>query len=235
MIYVFVCNEMRHEGYGWRNIGEPSNNESIPGGQRKTNELKNCAIMRTCRQVHWESAKVFYARPLQLTGISWKTRSHVVVAGSHIIPLSVTYAHLVRKLAVIHSTGLHDFHGLSFVYKPLSSATIQWRDIITAATQLVKLFPTIKTLRFLHEIKESTFPDQTWESMIGKCGATREEQVETAERFINAVRLSDSRKMKIPLQLELLHVENGTLVETPWAKALKNVQVAELHKGKLCS
>jgi hypothetical protein len=239
MIYVYVCDDMRHEGYGWRKTGEHSNDESIAEGRRKTVGLQNCAIMRTCRQVHWEFAKVFYAQPLQLTGISWMTRSHLVVAGSHIIPLSVTYAHLVRKLAVIHSTDLHDFHGLNFVYKPLSSATIQWRDIITAATQLVKLFPAIKTLRVLYEIKEVHFPDQTWESMIGKCGATREEQVETAERFINAVRLSDSRKMKIPLQLELLHIDNGTLVETPWGKALKNVQAAELRKRgrkrKLCS
>jgi hypothetical protein len=63
--------------------------------------------------------------------------------------------------------------------------------------------------------------------------ATREEQVETAEPFLMAVRLSDSRKIKIPLQLELLQLEGGILDEKPWGEALRNAQAAELRKRGL--
>ena len=48
-----------------------------------------------------------------------------------------------------------------------------------------------------------------------------------------AVRLSDSRKIKIPLQLELLQLEGGILDEKPWGKALRNAQAAKLRKRGL--
>jgi hypothetical protein len=147
--------------------------------------------------------------------------------------LSVTYAHLVEKLAFIHSTDLRDFHELNYFRKEFLTATDHWRDIVTAATQLVKLFPAVQVIRILHELTTPRYPDQTWYSMIGTCHATREEQVETAERFLRAVRLSDSRKIKIPLQLELLQLEGGILDEKPWGEALRNVQASELRKRGL--
>jgi hypothetical protein len=147
MTYVYVCDGMRHDGSGWRKKGEYAGDCYIPddciilGWQPII--FQNCNIMRTCRQVHWEFAKVLYTRPLQRTGVTSVTESHIVVAESYIIQLSVTYAHLVEKLAFIHSTDLRDFHELNYFREELLTTTDHWRDIVTAATQLVKLFPVV--------------------------------------------------------------------------------------------
>jgi hypothetical protein len=67
MTYVYVCDGMRHDGSGWRKKGEYAGDCYIPddciilGWQPII--FQNCNIMRTCRQVHWEFAKVLYTRP----------------------------------------------------------------------------------------------------------------------------------------------------------------------------
>jgi hypothetical protein len=60
----------------WKSAGRPD-------------QHADCAIMRTCRQVHAEFASVLYGSPLELSGIS---------RGGNIISISALYAGLVRTV-----------------------------------------------------------------------------------------------------------------------------------------
>jgi hypothetical protein len=236
MIYVHVCDGMPHEGNGWRKIDEYAMDWTLENIGKPTARFQNCNIMRTCRQVHWEFAEVLYARPLQLTGSI--SPFHKVVAGSHILPLSTTYAHLVKRLAVIHSVDAEEFYNRTVPLDPSFEAAQtpveQWRNIATAAMQLVKLFPALQTVRVLHDayikLKDR---DPLWDSFLGDGRIARDECVETSERFLRAVRLRDFRKIKIPMQLELLHLLLGHPYELPLGTAVRNIRAAELRKKEL--
>ncbi|KAG9192884.1 hypothetical protein G6011_11618 [Alternaria panax] len=244
MIYGLVCDDMRRDGNGWRKIGKRASD--LNHTDRKTTTMyQNCNIMRVCRQVHWEFAEVLYARPLQLTGVA--SRMHIVVTGSHILPLSKTYAHLFKKVALIHSPELDAFYGSDRLreeyltipdrYFSITTARLSaedhWLNVVTATTRLVKLFPAVQIVRVLSEVRPPIRSNDTMDSLLGKCNGTREEQVQTAEQFMKAVRLNDTKKIKIPVQMVLLHIEDGILTEKPWGEALRNIQAAELHKKGL--
>ncbi|CAN9080841.1 unnamed protein product [Alternaria sp. RS040] len=232
MIYAHVCDGMRRNGNGWRKEGEWAQDRYVFG--QGPWEVQNCNIMRTCRQVHWEFAEVLYTRPLQLTGPSI-TKFHIVVTGSHILPLSKTYAPLVKKLAFIHGTGLRDYFDRDELgHRQRPNAEVLWLVIVTATMKLLKLFPAVQVLRIIIDYEPIAPPDSVLMSLLGKCKGRREELVERAEEFIKAVRRSDTRPIKVPQQLELFHLEdNGILREMPWGEALRNIQAAELHKKEL--
>lgn len=179
IIYGYVCDDMIHNGYGWRKENEwaedcdtydsdmddsdtddsdtdDSNTDDSDTDDSDTDDqepivYQNCNIMRICRQVHWEFAEVLYARPLQLTSIPPFSKLHLVITGSHILPLSRTYGHLVKKLAFIHSIDREDYLGLELQtgWHFHANAEVLWLDVVTATRKLLKLFPTLQILRIL--------------------------------------------------------------------------------------
>ncbi|CAN9166563.1 unnamed protein product [Alternaria alternata] len=197
---------------------------------------QDCNIMRICRQVHWEFAEVLYARPLQLTSIPPFSKLHLVVTGSHILPLSRTYGHLVKKLAFIHSIDREDYLGLEPRIGEFFDAEVLWLDIITATRKLLKLFPTLQILRILvTNERTNAAKHDVLMALLGKRTNRREELVEIAEDLIQAVRWSDTKPIEVPQQLKLLYLEdaNGIVSEMPLGEALRNIQAAELHKKEL--
>jgi hypothetical protein len=237
IIYGYVCDDMIHDGYGWRKEDEWA--DDFDPGAEEDEELifyQNCNIMRICRQVHWEFTEVLYARPLQLTGVPpFGIAHHIVVTGSHILPLSRTYAHFVKKLAFIHSIGLQDYLGVESRGEHKVSAEVLWLDVVTATRTLLKLFPALQILRILITNEPIEPVNDVLLAMLGMRTDRREEPVEIAEDVIQVVRQSDTRPVKVPQQLELLYLEedNGIVREMPLSEALRNVQAAELHKKEL--
>jgi hypothetical protein len=256
IIYGYVCHDMVHDGCGWRKEGEWADDTYSDDSDMDDSDMddsdmddsdmddsdtddqepivfQNCNIMRICRQVHWEFAEVLYARPLQLTGIPQSNKSHIVITGSHILPLSRTYAHLVKKLAFIHNIDREDYLGLEPRIGGHFHAEVLWLDVVTATRELLKLFPTLQILRIL--VTNDRPPEEdVLMALLGKRTDRREELVEIAEDLIQAVRWSDTKPIEVPQQLELLYLEiNGIVREMPLSEALRNTQAAELHKKEL--
>jgi hypothetical protein len=267
IIYGYVCDDMIHNGYGWRKENEwaedcdtddsdmddsdtddsdtdDSNTDDSDTDDSDTDDqepivYQNCNIMRICRQVHWEFAEVLYARPLQLTSIPPFSKLHLVITGSHILPLSRTYGHLVKKLAFIHSIDREDYLGLELQtgWHFHANAEVLWLDVVTATRKLLKLFPTLQILRILvtNERIRSPKDNDVLMALLGKRTDRREELVEIAEDLIQAVCWSDTKPIEVPQQLELLYLEdaNGILSEMPLGEALRSIQAAELHNKEL--
>ncbi|KAB2102522.1 hypothetical protein AG0111_0g8827 [Alternaria gaisen] len=277
IIYGYVCDDMIHNGYGWRKEdewaedcdtddsdtdgsdtdGSDTDGSDTDGSDTDDNDTddndtgdddtddqepivyQNCNIMRICRQVHWEFAEVLYARPLQLTSIPPFSKLHLVTTGSHILPLSRTYGHFVKKLAFIHSIDREDYLGLEpeTGWHFHANAEVLWLDVVTATRKLLKLFPTLQILRILVTNERTTTPAKhdVLMALLGKRTNRREELVEIAEDLIQAVRWSDTKPIEVPQQLKLLYLEdaNGIVSEMPLGEALRNIQAAELHKKEL--
>ncbi|CAN9093486.1 unnamed protein product [Alternaria alternata] len=259
IIYGYICDDMIHNGYGWRKEDEWAEDCDTDGSDTDDNDTddndtddndtddndtddqepivyQDCNIMRICRQVHWEFAEVLYARPLQLTSIPPFSKLHLVVTGSHILPLSRTYGHLVKKLAFIHSIDREDYLGLEPRIGEFFDAEVLWLDIITATRKLLKLFPALQILRILvTNERTNAAKHDVLMALLGKRTNRREELVEIAEDLIQAVRWSDTKPIEVPQQLKLLYLEdaNGIVSEMPLGEALRNIQAAELHKKEL--
>ncbi|KAI4656087.1 hypothetical protein J4E93_000804 [Alternaria ventricosa] len=234
MIYNHICTDLPQIGDGWRDKHDEGRYGIPAATEAQADILHDCNIMRTCRQVHWEFAEMLYAQPLQICSPIYEFQTQFILPGSHILPLSPTYAHLVKKVAVLHDTGIGNIRDWYGKFGTDTSCEHQWRHVVSVATQLGKLFPRIQTVRVLHRICPRDYIyDTTFLTLCGLLGDTREKQVELSEKFIKGVCWSDGRPVKLPPQLELVHLDFDTIVETPLVEAMKNVRAAELQKKEL--
>jgi hypothetical protein len=87
----------------------------------------DCAIMRTCHQVHAEFASVLYGSPLELYGIA---------RGNNVIPISPLYAGFVRAVFSTGAPGLNKDEDLD-----------AWRTQLQIAAGLSRVFVNANTLR----------------------------------------------------------------------------------------
>ncbi|KAI4664609.1 uncharacterized protein J4E79_002906 [Alternaria viburni] len=233
MIYNYICTDLPQIGDGWRDKHDEGKYGIPAATEAQAAVLHDCNIMRTCRQVHWEFAEMLYAQPLQICSPIYEFQTQFILPGSHILPLSPTYAHLVKKVAVLHDTAIGNVPD-DYYYRASTSGDHQWQHVVSVATQLGKLFPMIQTVRVLHRICPRDYSyDTTFQTLCGLLGDNREEQVEKSEKFIKGVCWSDGRPVKLPPQLELVNLDFDTIVETPLVEAIKNVRAAELQKKEL--
>jgi len=233
MIYNYICTDLPQIGDGWRDKHDEGRYGIPAATEAQADILHDCNIMRTCRQVHWEFAEMLYAQPLQICSPIYEFQTQFILPGSHILPLSPTYAHLVKKVAVLHDTAIGNVPD-QYYYRASTSGDHQWRHVVSVATHLGKLFPMIQTVRVLHRICPRDYSyDTTFQTLCGLLGDTREKQVQKSEKFIKGMCWSDGRPVKLPPQLELVHLDFDTIVETPLVEAMKNVRAAELQKKEL--
>ncbi|KAI4626264.1 uncharacterized protein J4E87_004765 [Alternaria ethzedia] len=240
MIYNYICTDLPQIGDGWRDKHDEGKYGIPAATEAQADILHDCNIMRTCRQVHWEFAEMLYAQPLQICSPIYEFQTQFILPGSHILPLSPTYADLVKKVAVLHDTEIGHTRDQYHKLGKNTSVENHWRNLVTIATQLGKLFPKIQTVRVLYRICPRDYSrDKTFQTLCGLHGDTREKQVEKSETFIKGVCWSDGRPVKLPPQLELVNLDFDTIVETPLVEAIKNVRAAELQKkelkGKQCA
>ncbi|KAF2828450.1 hypothetical protein CC86DRAFT_404365 [Ophiobolus disseminans] len=142
MIYHEICADLKREGVRWaatapRN-GARDRTYVATKGKRPSSPYRSdkpvnrptvfadCAIMRTCRQLHAEFAAMLYAQPLQFTRVQ---------AGLSEIPISPLYASLVSTI----------FAASSSLNQPKCDNS--WRKQLEVASDLSRLFPKATVIR----------------------------------------------------------------------------------------
>jgi hypothetical protein len=148
MVYQEICGGLKRKGVRWKATapqadgvlnkknGESENaSPSECGGWVMSNDAwkscprssVNCAMMRTCRQLHAEFAAVLYGSPLEL---------HKIARGRNVIPISPLYTGLVRAVFAVGVSGLDPNDCLD-----------TWRTQLQVAVGLSGTFVNANTLR----------------------------------------------------------------------------------------
>jgi hypothetical protein len=152
MVYQEICGSLKRKGVRWAattpqtdgmlkkqkygridgstlrdNESDPSEDNIAWKSTGRPEDYTDCAIMRTCRQMHAEFASVLYGSPLELYNI---------VQSDNVIPISPLYAGLVRTVFVTAATGL-------FAVDDLDA----WRTQLQTANGLSNVFVNANILR----------------------------------------------------------------------------------------
>jgi hypothetical protein len=133
IIYQNICDDLKREGIVWEKFAlEVRVNEygevHLLGRemQRRCPEVfSNCAIMRTCRQMHSEFAECMYAIPMQMAFNS---------IGLHMLPFSPIYIPLVRSVVAIYTECEHCW-------------SLRLSTALKIANALTRTFPNLDTQR----------------------------------------------------------------------------------------
>jgi hypothetical protein len=191
--------------------------------------FSNCAIMRTCRQLHSEFATMLYSSPLQL----FCNLRQLYESG--LTPISPLYASLVRSVLIVE-TCLND-----------ASDDKSWRQQLQLATSLSKLFPQANCIRLGWFVTHSP---QDPAVLTSKDPEAWDATVRTAEKAIKSVKKISKTISNVPLivpyNLEVVQVlgtrDNGhswpnqfcevKSLSTPVTEAVRNLRAKQpLRKG----
>lgn len=223
MVYDYVCQKWQRAGVVWDSTNLDSDTDhdtqvswAPQQGVRKPSSVHRCALLYTCRQVHWEFVPKLCAHPLQFSN---------VLPGSYTIPIAPAYAKFVRKILVVHD----DSDQPSYSRENADHIYV-WRQLVKTAQQLTKIFRKVETVRILS--RKICYEDKTfWQLVEGSPDwfDERQRQVEMAETFTRSVRWENGKKMKIPAQLEMVHVKsmNSNMIRsifTPFGEAVRRLQ-----------
>ncbi|KAH7077661.1 hypothetical protein BKA63DRAFT_489213 [Paraphoma chrysanthemicola] len=211
LIYQEIAGELKREGVKWKATTPAQRtdeeDESTRRFMRKSLPLKSepkfddqaavvrpdvfadCAIMRTCHQLHSEFANTLYSSPMQLHCSSGQLYC------SNTIPISPLYAGLVRSVYLVYGC-IND-----------ASSDKSWRDKLQIATSLSKLFPQATCLRLSWYI---TYVAKDPAVLVSRNPEAWDETVQTAEKTIKAVRKISKTisnvTLIIPHNLEVVQV-----------------------------
>ena len=218
MIYYEVCSELKREGLRWEATSprtkqmenEKESNrtkmkqlpKSAYGADtvERPTVFSNCAIMRTCRQVHSEFASVLYASPLQFFDIR---------GGINEIPLSPLYAGLVRAIFAVE-TCLND-----------ADNDKAWREQLQIATGLSKMFPNVVVLR-LGWFVTSCPQDPVTLTQLNP--AAWEPAVKAVEKSIKRVKKESSTALIVPHNLEVVQIKGTVGNGRSWPNQYREVR-----------
>lgn len=143
----------------------------------------DCALMRTCRQLHSEFAPVLYSSPLQLSGLG---------GGLNEIPLSPLYVGLVR-IVFTANTCLNE-----------ADCDETWRETLEMATGLSMIFPNLDVMRlgwFVTSYSEDPV------TLTQKKPWAWDATVRAAEKSIKRVQRQTGTALVIPHNLEVVQLE----------------------------
>ncbi|KAH7088206.1 hypothetical protein FB567DRAFT_333398 [Paraphoma chrysanthemicola] len=206
LIYQEIAGELKREGVKWKATTPAQRTDevvkSLPNkkgpntyGQApvvRPDVFADCAIMRTCHQLHSEFASTLYSSPLQLHCSSGQLYC------SNTIPISPLYAGLVRSMFFVYGT-LDD-----------ASNNKSWRDKLQMATSISKLFPQATCLRLAWFISEA--PKDPVNLVAGDPEAW-DKTVQEAEKTIKTVtkisKTVSNVALIMPHNLEVLQVRSA--------------------------
>lgn len=216
LVYVEICGDLKREGFRWQSTAPLAENRpqrSIAEMQKdelpykdtvqkeRPSSLADCAVMRTCKQVHAEFAEVMYSIPFQL---------HQVRPGINIIPLSPVYASIIRSVLVVRSV----FNG--------GESDAHFRDLLQTATSLSKTFPNAAVLRV------GWWLDSRWhcrQYLARRQEAGYEvENVESVERAIKRVKKLSNTPLQVPWNMEFVQIIGVRHGLTEWPNACIEVE-----------
>jgi hypothetical protein len=206
MIYGHICGDLKRKGLRWAATEPHITKQPVDGDVGKTAECKidgpqsndlsdqeakdttippvlfaDCAVMRTCHQVHAEFASVLYASPLHVSGIS---------QGNNILPFSFTYAHLVRQVVSVEK-------GFSY-----SNEVHEWRQKLQIAAGISWIFPKAQVIRLAWLVNHgnsallTTSDAEKWKTAV--------EGIQAMIKIVN--KLSPQGSSKIPWNLEIVQI-----------------------------
>lgn len=214
MLYREICDHLSNrEGHDWRASEQDALQTFKPPHRRGSKGtcdssldedlgkgLQDCAIMRTCRQIHSEFAEMLYSKPIQI----WLMRY------INVYPLATTYTHLIQSVLV-----LIPFQGTA----PLKP----WCDAVRVSNQLAKHFPRLKNLRIgWHdpELKHiSAQIGSVWEIFEGTAPGSRESHVKSVLKVLRSGCRELGMSATVPHTFELVQLRKGVNINTPFTEA----------------
>jgi len=225
MIYGEICSELRRQGLRWeataprkrKEEGEEKVNGTRLGlvtgrpdrrdtpGVKRPAIFADCAIMRTCRQVHSEFAAMLYAQPLQFHELDLRV-------GVSRIPLSPLYADLVRAV----------FAARTYVFQ--SNWDGAWLEQLQIACGLSKLFPKARVIRLgwwaaTYNVYLTQIDTMRWDSAA-----------QAAEKSIKRLKRKAGTRLSIPHNLEVVMLagtrrnNEGSSILTPITKVVEKLR-----------
>jgi hypothetical protein len=241
MIYGHICGDLKRKGLRWaatapHTTKQPGDDNISKNAQYRINApqsnglsdqeasetaspsvlFADCAIMRTCHQLHAEFASVLYASPLQLSGIS---------QGNNILPFSSTYAHLVRQVVSVETR----FSYFNEVH--------EWRQKLQIAAGLSKIFSKARVIRlawFVDRDSLMTSDAEKWKATVGEIQA----MIKTVSKLSQVSRV-------VPWNLEIVqmrqlgsrwrsstHYEEVESVRTPATEAIAGLRAKKPAKER---
>jgi hypothetical protein len=236
MIYQEICGSLKRKGVRWAATTPQTdgklkkqkydhidgctcnNHESGPSEDNiawkstgRPKDYADCAIMRTCRQVHAEFAAVLYGSPLELYNIA---RSH------NVIPISPLYAGLVRTVFVTAATGLHavdDLHA--------------WRTQLQTATGLSNVFVNADILRLGWFV---TKPDNDAVTLLRQDPEAWDRAVKEVVRTVKKVKKMSYTPLSVPHNVEVVEMywTNGWRREVQSIRAPLSEAISMLRAKK---
>lgn len=197
MIYQDICADLKRQGLRWaetapctRELSKNQTDETVEDAHTDGNDKKmlavkrpaiyaDCAVMRTCRQLHAEFAAVLYSQPISMLGI---------IGGVNEMPLSPLYSTLIRSILVTHSSH-HE-----------SMNDHQWRVQLQIGGELNRSFPNATTLRI------GWWADRTHDLTATMTQADWKAAVETLETSIQEVNKNKTSRLTVPHNLEIVYI-----------------------------
>ncbi|KAF2033607.1 hypothetical protein EK21DRAFT_108742 [Setomelanomma holmii] len=209
MIYQEISGDLKREGLRWEQTAPVQRQEDgeiarsstdkasaiVEGHSTSQNGRRivkrpaifaDCAIMRTCRQIHAEFAPVLYASPFQLYTRYGKI--HYIAS----IPISSLYVGLVRSVLIIQ-TCLND-----------AGLDESWSEQLQLATRLHKLVPNATCIRLGWYI--TTTSNDPW-TLTSRNPQAWEATVRAAQGAIKRVKKNASAPLIVPHNFEVVQVK----------------------------
>ncbi|KAF1842076.1 uncharacterized protein K460DRAFT_370074 [Cucurbitaria berberidis CBS 394.84] len=237
MVYAQVCAGLRRDGIRWWQTAPPLATRESKAQEEETRApledekdekdeedvgssvaYADCAIMRTCRQVHAEFAEVVYSTPLQLNDVE---------PGINLIKFPPLYASLVRSVLVVRTISLRQIDNQS---------DKEWRELLQSATSISKVFPNTTTLRvgWCHGAKG-------YERWFTKWNG-KNQNVQIVEKTIRRVKGQANSPIIVPHQMELVQLvgpgkdwedfgSTKNVVHPAFAEAVRNSRSKPKSKG----
>jgi hypothetical protein len=186
MIYRNVCDDLRREGYVWEHMA-PGN--AAPEMHHTRPEVfSDCAIMRTCRQMHSEFAKRLYAIPMHM-----EFKSICL----YIFPFSPLYTPLVRSMLVIYG-------------EPEKHSLRKFLAVLQIANALNNTFPNLDTQRVGWRIQTPLPEEKRSTPAVGGCRAP----LLAALKYIQLAKRAIHPHWSIPHNMELVQLGSKAGWET---------------------
>jgi hypothetical protein len=208
MIYQEICGSLKRKGVRWKATTSQTDgmlkkqkygciagctcnkHESGPSEDNiawkstgRPRDHTDCAIMRTCRQVHAEFASVLYGSPLELYNI---------VQSDNVIPISPLYASLVRTVFATAATGL-------FAVDDLDA----WRTQLQTATGLSNVFVNANTLRLGWFVAK---PDSDAVTLLRQDPEAWDRAVKEVVRTVKKVKKMSYTPLSVPHNVEVVEM-----------------------------
>jgi hypothetical protein len=236
MVYEEICSELKREGIRWTETDfRPESRVFLSTTTIRPLQFSDCAIMRTCRQLHAEFAKSMYAIPLQLrlsdSPLPKKTSPSGYIRelkGIHMLPFSPLYTPLVRSVLVLQRLEKDD----------LDTA---WPSSLQIANALTRSFPNLDTQRVgwwdrhFNGEESWVYPGlEDWETVVRR-----------AEKYIKLMRKLMDPPSNIPHNMELVVIAflesrsllpgykgDTVMIGSPLAEAARTLRATKREKSK---